>query len=100
MLEEDLARLRPDFTAGELARWEISLLERLGAETPGVQTLLDELVGDLDEQHFGISWWDGHSVHRRILTSDQLVVCTRDIATNIRDARLHHLEAKSGWEGV
>lgn len=97
MLDEDLAPLREPYSDQELPDWQDALLRRLGVALPSTQRLAQELIGDLDENAFGIAWWGGASIQRRILVSDQLVVCARSIITNTRDARLHRLEARHGW---
>jgi hypothetical protein len=82
---------------GQLARpYHEALSERggfaiaIGAAVPGVQTLVREILDDLDEQAGGVGWWSPYPDRdRRILISDHLVECVSTIETNFQEARLH-----------
>lgn len=97
MRSDDLKPLEAEFTEAELVDWQGAVLDRLGARSSNVDRLCEEVLADLDTVNLGISWWGGTSAKRRILVSDQLVVSARGIWENIRDARLHHLEAQDAW---
>jgi hypothetical protein len=99
VLENDLGPLQPPYTAQEMTDPTNGFLQRIGVQVQAVCDLEAEIVADLDETNFGIGWWNGVSTQRRILTSDQLVISVRSVATGLRDARLHHLEARAGWAG-
>lgn len=68
---------------------------------PNLQKLIDEIFKDLDVDRFGIGWWENYSqldIKKRILISDQLLLCTSTIQSAIIEAKLHYIELLGNWE--
>ena len=70
----------------------------IGADVPSAGQLAEEIFNDLDENDFGISWWNNLPKEERILISDYLYQCAGDIETNLVEAKLHFLEWLSAKE--
>jgi hypothetical protein len=68
---------------------------------PNLKKLSDEIFEDLDVNNYGIGWWKDYShldLKRRILISDQLLLCTTTIQAAVIEAKLHYLELLGCWE--
>jgi hypothetical protein len=91
MRQEELNKLKEPYTQPR------SLLDRrfesaLGADVPSACRLATEILNDLDEKDFGISWWSSVPVEERILISDYLYQCVDGIEKNLVEAKLHYFE--------
>src|SRR5258706_431191 len=64
----------------------------VGADIPSAGQLVVEVLDDLDEQTFGISWWSSVPVQERILIGDYLYQCAEGIEKNLIEAKLHYFE--------
>ncbi len=94
MRREDAERLAEPYSS-EVLRAPARLASALGVPLPNVCKLAAEVFGDLDDQRFGIGWWEPHpGTARRILISDHLITCLGALETNLVEARLHLLEAQ------
>lgn len=92
MRRDDLERLQQPYPVQGAA--SPSFAAAIGAATPNVTALAEEIANDLDPVRHGVGWWAPHpGTSRRILISDQLYVCATTIETNIVEAKLHLFEA-------
>lgn len=69
--------------------------DALGLGIGSVIDLGDQLISDLDPARYGIGWWSAYPAlgrQERILISDYLISCGRDISTNLCEAYTHCLE--------
>jgi hypothetical protein len=67
----------------------------VGVVLPSVRELHDEVFSDLDDKTYGVGWWAPHpGTSRRILISDQLLMCIASIETNLVEAALHLMELR------
>jgi hypothetical protein len=64
----------------------------IGSDIPSAGQLVLEILNDLDEQTFGISWWSSVPVEERILIGDYFYQCGEGIEKNQIEARLHYFE--------
>jgi hypothetical protein len=62
------------------------------ADIPGANTLVREILHDLDESTYGVRWMTGLPDQERVLISDYLYQCAYSIETNMVEAKLHILE--------
>lgn len=91
MRREDNEKLQQPYPAATPINERFA--DALGVKLPAVRELNEEVFGDLDETAYGIGWWAPHpGTSRRILISDQLLMCVAGIETNLVEARLHLLE--------
>ncbi len=91
MRREDNEKLQQPYSAATPINDRFA--DALGVRLPAVRELSEEVFGDLDETAYGIGWWAPHpGTSRRILISDQLLMCVTGIETNLVEARLHLLE--------
>lgn len=94
MRPDDLRQLQVTFPSNDLRGPDEQLRDALQLGIPAVRALLTAMLTDLSTEHFGIGWWRQHvPSRRRILISDQMYLSTWSIETNMKEARLHHLEA-------
>ncbi len=97
MRAKDMAGLEKPFASSDDP--EIAFPKAVGIDTPEVEALYREIIGDLDETVYGIGWWAPHpGTSRRILISNYLLECVRSIRTNLTEASLHLLEALDCWD--
>ena len=67
--------------------------DAIGVAIPSMRELHNEVFSDLDDKRHGIGWWAPHpGTSRRILISDQLLMCIASIETNLVEAGLHLME--------
>lgn len=98
MLDEDFSAIRKPFQAKNAEDIEIHISEALGIGLPFLIDLEAEILKDLADDGFGISWWNSDlDDHRRILISDHLLVSTSSVRTNVLEARLHLSELLDSW---
>lgn len=91
MRQEEIKKLSEPYTAhkqGLDRRFESTI----GADIPNAAKLVVEILNDLDEKTFGISWWHSVPVQERILISDYLYQCTEGIEKSLVEAKLHYFE--------
>src|SRR6266404_5583737 len=75
----------------------------IGADIPSAGQLIVEILDDLDEQTFGISWWSSVPVEERILIGDYLYQCAEGIEKNLIEAKLHYwnwLDARKRMDDI
>lgn len=93
----DLAQLKKPYPAG--VDHQRAFPSVLGLNLADVQTLRDELRSDLTTSTWGLKWMAPHpDEKRRILISDQLLLCVAGIEQNLIEAKLHHLELHEQYE--
>ena len=96
---EDIEQLKTPYLragADKTARFASAIK----ADVPKAALLANSILGDLDQQSFGIRWWKGISKHHSILIGDYLYQCASSIQTNMVEARLHFLELLDAWEKI
>jgi hypothetical protein len=91
MRKQELNKLNEPYTAPK-DHIDRRFESAIGAVIPSASKLAIEILGDLDEQSFGISWWPSVPVEQRILIGDYLYQCADGIVTNLVEARLHYWE--------
>jgi hypothetical protein len=96
MREADMTRLRQEY---QVPVEPVPSDRRLNKELDlGIESIVDFgdlIIGDLDETKCGIGWWSAYSDlgrQDRILISDYLAECARDISTNIIEAYISRLD--------
>ncbi len=93
MRKEDYDRLAATYSGSDPDANEAEYLKALGSWSPSWRALFGAVFADLDPTRLGVGWWEHHlDTPRRILISDQLVVCLQSVAHNMNEARLHALE--------
>lgn len=71
------------------------LADPLGLNLADAIALGDAIVSDLDPSVRGISWWSTYTDigrQERILISDYLVACARNVPSSLVEAKIEHLE--------
>jgi hypothetical protein len=97
MMRADIERLSQEYPVREPRQGRLA--RALQVDIPVWRQLGDEILGDFDEDVFGVGWWaPGPGTSRRILISDHLCNCVRSVETNLIEARLHLIEAMDFWE--
>ena len=91
MRKEDNEKFQQPYAAA--APVDDRFADALGVSLPALRELHREVFADFDETAYGVGWWTSHSgTSRRILISDQLLMCIAGIEINLVEARLHLLE--------
>lgn len=91
MRQEEIKKLSEPYIApkqGLDRRFESTI----GADVPSAAKLVIEILNDLDEQTFGITWWQSVPAEERILIGDYLYQCAEGIEKNLVEAKLHYFE--------
>ncbi len=101
MRRDDFDRFNVSFQGLDSSQREVRANEALGVHIPAARAMFEEIVGDLSETRFGIGWWAPHpDKFRRILISDQLLLCAQSVQTNVVEARLHLLELREARDNA
>lgn len=95
MKESDVRRFKTHYKSSPTVPNDRRLNDELNLGVGSVIDLGDELIADLDDEIYGVGWWNAYATldrQARILISDYLVSCVRDVSTNLLEAYVNRLE--------
>jgi hypothetical protein len=95
MREEEINALSEPYIIQERGEVDRRFNSAIGADVPSAAQLTREILHDLDETSFGVSWWKSLNTEERILISDYLYQCANSIEINLGEAKLQYPCGKS-----
>lgn len=96
--ESDRARLAPSYTEAELELPHLQrVAARLGIHTATMTELAEVILGDLDEDDGGITWWSDVPQRQAILIADHAYQAAAAPLGLLLEARLHLSALEQIW---
>ncbi len=92
MRQEELQILSVPYLIQEKKEVDRRFHSSIGADMPSASSLTKEILHDLDDSFFGISWWKSLPAEERILIGDYLYQCANGVEANLAEAKLHYFE--------